>query len=198
LPAAIKAQPLVIGYTLVVAGNDGRATALDKRTGTEQWSFATGGEILWRPAWSGDMLVIGSGDGQVYALSDAGKLQWKYNAGAPVYGWPLIAGGTVYIGDNGGRLHALDVKDGARRWTFERADFTIESQPAVWGDLIVCGAWDGYLYALNSTDGKLRWKAYGPAASEKKSRYYAPADCGPVVINDTLFVCDRGYELGTF
>ncbi|MBP7747652.1 MAG: PQQ-binding-like beta-propeller repeat protein [Phycisphaerae bacterium] len=198
LPAAIKAQPLVIGDTLVIAGNDGRVTALDKRTGTEQWSFTTGGEILGRPAWSGAAIVFGSGDGQVYAVSDAGKLQWKFEAGAPVYGWPLIAGGSVYIGDNGGRLHALDVSDGTRRWTFERADFTIESQPAVWGDLIVCGAWDGYLYALNGADGKLRWKAYGPAASEKKSRYYAPADCGPVVINETLFVCDRGYELGTF
>ena len=199
LPAAIKAAPVVAGDQLIVAGNDGLVSALDRRDGAPRWTFATGGEILGTPAWSNQTLVFGSGDGKVYALDAGGQQRWAFDAGLPVYGWPLIADGVVYIGDNGGRMYALSLADGSLRWKYERADFSIESQPALWNDLLVFGAWDGYLYALDRADGQLRWKSFGPKSSEGGSaRYYAPADCGPLPLADTLFVCDRGYQLGAY
>jgi len=136
----------------------------------------------------------------VYALDgSSGDRRWTFEAGPAVYGSPLVADGTVFIGDNGGRLHALNLVDGKSRWTFDRADYSIEEQPAVWQDLVVFGAWDGYLYAVARTDGQLRWKSYGPKSSETKgNRYFAPADCGPIVIDDSLFLCDRGYMLGAY
>jgi outer membrane protein assembly factor BamB len=205
--AAVKAGPVVAGDKLIVARTDGAVLALDPTTGDELWSFATGGEILGTPAWTGAALVFGSGDGKVYALDERGELLWSSNAGMPVYGSPLIHGETVYIGDNGGRMHALDVESGKPCWTFERADYAIECRPCVWGDLLVFGAWDGYLYALRRSDGTLAWKAWGPKSSDgQAARYYAPADCGPATlggtdvapVTDTLFVCDRGYILGTY
>lgn len=198
-PAAVKAGPVVADSMLIVARTDGVVTALDRSTGRELWSFTTGGEILGTPERSGQAIVFGSGDGRVYALDDAGAALWTFDAGLPVYGWPLIDGETVYIGDNGGRMHALDLQTGVKRWTFSRADYSIECQPCRWGDLVVFGAWDGYLYALRPADGRLEWKVFGPKASDgKASRYYAPADCGPAAVGDTLFVCDRGYLLGRF
>jgi outer membrane protein assembly factor BamB len=198
-PAAIKAGPVVVGDLLIVARNDGVVTALDRHSGRERWRFNTGGEILGTPACSGELLVFGSGDGKVYALNRDGKRRWAFDAGLPVYGWPLIAGDTVFIGDNGGRMYALKLADGKPRWTFARADYGIESRPVLWDDLVVFGAWDGYLYAVGRDDGKLRWKVWGPKSSEgKAARYYAPADCGPVVVGDNLFVCDRGYQLGMY
>lgn len=69
----------------------------------------------------------------------------------------------------------------------------------MWNDAIVFGAWDGNLYAVNREDGTLKWKTWGPKSSEGKTqRYFAPADCGPVLRGDALFVCDRGYDLGVF
>jgi len=199
LPAAVKAGPVVANDLLVVAGTDGRIVALDKRKGTERWTFVTGGEVLATPALTGELMVFGSGDGTVYALDLRGHLRWKREAGVPVYGAPAIADDTVYIGDNGGRLHALALADGQPRWVFDRADYSIECKPAIWGDLIVFGAWDGQMYAVTRSDGQLRWKTAGPKSSTMNgNRYYAPADCGPVVIDDTLFVCDRGYELGAY
>jgi outer membrane protein assembly factor BamB len=199
LPAAVKAGTVVAGDKLIVPRTDGIITALDRSTGTASWEFKTGGEILGTPAWSGQVLVFGSGDAKVYALDGSGKALWTFDAGLPVYGAPLIDGETVYIGDNGGRMHALDLKTGAERWTFSRADYSIECQPHRWGDLIVFGAWDGYLYALRPGDGELQWKVLGPKASDgKSSQYYAPADCGPATVGDTLFACDRGYFLGRF
>lgn len=197
--AAIKAAPLIIDDKLVVADTGGTVTALNRKDGSRLWTFATGGEILGTPAWSGKLLVFGSGDGKVYALDQHGKAVWTFSAGLPVYGPPLIDNDTVYVGDNGGRLHALDLNTGNPSWTFSRADYSIESKPCAWGDLIVFGAWDGYLYAVERGNGKLVWKAWGPKSSDGKSaRYYAPADCGPAVIGDTLFVCDRGYVLGAY
>ena len=229
LPAAVKAGPLVADERVYVARTDGVLSALDRRTGETVWEYATGGEILGTPAWSEEpdsgrrLLVFGSGDGKVYALDDSGRALWTFDAAVPVYGAPLVADGTVYIGDNGGRMHALDVLSGRRRWTFERADYAIECRPCVWGELLVFGAWDGYLYALHTGDGRPAWKVWGPKSSAGgAARYYAPADCGPVVLRGTgipparspggsaarpgqsgpaanaLFVCDRGYILATF
>ncbi|MBU0616461.1 MAG: PQQ-binding-like beta-propeller repeat protein, partial [Planctomycetes bacterium] len=198
-PAAVKAGPVVADDKIIVACTDGVVTALERSSGRELWSFTTGGEILGTPAYSRGVVVFGSGDGKVYALDDSGKDLWTFDAGLPVYGAPLIEGEAAYIGDNGGRMHALDLKTGAERWTFSRADYSIECKPCLWDDLVVFGAWDGYLYALRQSDGKLQCKVLGPKASDgKASQYYAPADCGPATVGDTLFVCDRGYFLGTF
>ncbi len=198
-PAAIKAGPVVADDQVFVAGTDGVVRALDTTLTQTLWQFETGGEILGTPAWSDELLVFGSGDGKIYAVDSSGKEVWQHEVGLPVYGWPLITGGTVYIGDNGGRMHALDLQTGAPRWTFARADYAIESQPCLWGGQLVFGAWDGYLYALDTASGKLAWKTWGPKSSAGvAARYYAPADCGPIAIDDHLFVCDRGYVLGQY
>ncbi len=198
-PAAFKAGPVMAGRRLVLAGNDGMVTAVDPRTGETAWQFATGAEILGTPAYAGQTLVVGSGDGKVYGLSHTGQKRWAQAVGAPVYGGVLIQDGVAYVGDNGGRLHALAISDGSPRWTFSQADFSIESQPTAWRDAVVFGAWDGYLYAVNKADGSLKWKTPGPKSSEgKAARYYAPADCGPIVVDRALWVCDRGYELGAY
>ena len=199
LPASVKAGPAVTADALIVAGTDGTVRALDKDTGKEKWVFATGGEIIATPAVNKERIIFPSGDGKVYAIDHNGSKIWSFDAHTPVYGIPLIHNQTVYVGDNSGRLHALDILTGKSRWTFERADFTIESKPYFWKNMIVFGAWDGYVYAVNATDGKLAWKTLGPKSSEKKAlRYYAPADCGFVAIKDHLFVCDRGYWLGIY
>jgi outer membrane protein assembly factor BamB/predicted phosphohydrolase len=198
---AIKAAPVLVGDALLIATTGGELHAVrrDPQDPRELWTVATGGEILGTPARSDEAIVFGSGDGKVYAVDHAGATLWTYDAGRPVYGAPLIDDGAVYVGDNGGRLRCLDVADGRPRWVFARADYAIECKPCAWGDLIVFGAWDGYLYALNRDDGTLAWKTLGPKSSDgAAARYYAPADCGPVALGDTLFVCDRGYVLATY
>ena len=199
LPAAVKAAPVVIDDKLIIAGTDGLVRALDRHTSAALWTFATGAEILGAPAWSGELLVLGAGDGGVYALDADGENHWRYAADFPVYGWPLIDGEVVYVGDNSGRLHAINLADGTRRWLFERADFAIEAQPCIFGEQVVVGAWDGHVYAVNRADGTLAWKSLGPKASEGSGiTYYGPADCGPVAIGERLLVCDRGYCLGAY
>ena len=197
-PAAIKAGLVIVDDDVIVAMTDGTVVALSRSRGTVTWKLQLPAEVLGAPASSGDMLVLGAGDGKVYGIT-RGRKHWTFDAEVPVYGVPLIDGDTVFVGDNGGRMHALDLDTGHERWVFERADYSIECRPCLWGDLLVFGAWDGYLYALNRSDGALAWKAFGPKSSDKNgNRYYAPADCGPVVLGDRLLVCDRGYALGSY
>jgi outer membrane protein assembly factor BamB len=199
LPASMKAKPLIIGDRVVLARTDGVVSAHDRRTGGELWSFKTGGEILGTPLESERRIVFGSGDGNVYALDFDGHQLWSRAVGQPVYAEPVAGRELIYVGDNGGRLHALDPDSGNPRWTFRRADYSIEARACLWKDMVIFGAWDGYLYALDTKTGEQRWKVLGPKASEGKGiRYYAPADCGPIAIHNTLFACDRGYYLGTF
>ncbi len=199
LPAAVKAAPVVIDDQLVLARTDGIVTAVNRQTGQLRWEFKTGGEILGTPAWSGMNLVFGSGDGKVYSLDRDGKMQWSFQSRLPVYGTPLLDNDRAYIGDNGGRLLALQLESGSPVWTFSRADYSIECRPCLWNDLLIFGAWDGYLYAVDRHTGQLKWKVYGPKSSDgQASRYYAPADVAPVMFGDSLWVCDRGYLLGTY
>ncbi len=199
VPAGIKAAPLVVGDTLYVAGTDGVVYAFDRASGAPRWTFSTKGEILGGPAWTGRLLVFGSGDGHVYGLQPNGEQAWKTAIGTAVYSPPALYADVAYIGDNEGRLHAIDVKHGTLLWTFRRAGFAIESQPTVTDALVIFGAWDGHLYAVHRATGELAWKTLGPKSSEGgAARYYAPADCGPLVANETLLVCDRGYYLGSY
>lgn len=212
LGSAVKAAPVIVDDKIVIAQTDGTLAAYERAAMTTAadtnrdgappepaWTFTTGGEILGTPTWTGERLIFGAGDGLTRALDGDGKCVWTHASDVPVYGWPATADNTVYIGDNHGRLYALDIATGEARWTYSRADYAIESWPQVWGDVVVFGAWDGYLYALDRATGKVAWKTWGPKSSEgRAARYYAPADCGPIAIDDTLFVCDRGYVLGRY
>jgi len=65
--------------------------------------------------------------------------------------------------------------------------------------MLLAGAWDGQVYAVRAKDGALAWKAWCPSwHANLKSRYYAPADTTPVVIDNHLLLTDRGYNLGRY
>ncbi len=198
-PAAFRAAPVRWGDLLVVAGNDGLVRALDARSGADRWTHSSGAEVLATPAVAGELLLVVDGAGQATALDRHGEVAWRQDLGYPAYAPPLVADGRAYLSDASGGVTAVRLSDGARRWRFERAAFAIEQRPTVWGDLLVFGAWDGFLYALRRADGTLAWKVPGPKSGEGgAARYYAPADCSPVVVGDALLVCDRGYYLGRY
>jgi outer membrane protein assembly factor BamB len=111
----------------------------------------------------------------------------------------------VYFGDSAGRLRAIEIgADGGRGstrilWTSPPVGMAIESAPARLGDLLIVGAWDGNVHAFDATSGEPRWSRPGPRSSEGgAARYYAPADCAPVVVRDRVYVCDRGYQVAWY
>jgi len=182
-----------------VFAGDGAGTmhALRLADGAPLWTFATGGEILSRPAVAGELVVFGSGDGHVYALEAAtGKERWKFAAEAASYASPAVAGGRVVVATNAGRVVALDASTGAVQWTNTSAEYSVESAVHVSGGSVFAGAWDQHVHAMALADGKALWKCQGAgAAVEKAKKYYSPADCGPVACGGRVYAADRKYML---
>ncbi|MBM3500510.1 MAG: hypothetical protein FJX74_17770, partial [Armatimonadetes bacterium] len=58
------------------------------------------------------------------------------------------------------------------------------------------GAWDTFVYALDVNSGEVRWRSPASGTLEGGAKqYYSPADCGPVVCGERLYIADRKYHL---
>lgn len=125
-------------------------TALDVATGKELWHFTTNGPVRLAPvAWQ-DLVIFGSDDGCVYAVSaETGTLRWKYQAVPskrlilgnrrlisvwPVRGGPVIEDNTLYFAAGvwpfeGVFIYALDAETGAVKWVNDRLGFIYGQHP---------------------------------------------------------------------
>jgi outer membrane protein assembly factor BamB len=61
-------SPAIAGDVVYAGDGAGRVNAFDRRTGSPLWSFRTGSQVYGSPVPSGDLVVVGSTDGSVYAL----------------------------------------------------------------------------------------------------------------------------------
>jgi outer membrane protein assembly factor BamB len=68
-PYQTGSAAVVYGEEVIIGGRDGDITAYDRRTGRYLWSFRTGLWIQSTPKILGDVLVVGSNDGWVYAIN---------------------------------------------------------------------------------------------------------------------------------
>jgi outer membrane protein assembly factor BamB len=140
-------------------------------SGTVAWTFRAGGAVRSSPVVSGDLVLVGSGDGLLHAVDRAtGAERWRFDAGSPVTSSPAVHRGHVYVGDRANRLHAVDLSTGALRWHVETGvdlpwpwghegwDY-FTSSPAVVGDLVIVGSGDGGIYAFDGRSGDERWRA---------------------------------------
>ena len=75
------------------------------------WEFATGGRVDSSPVIAGDVVYVGSNDGNLYALNLAdGTLLWKFTAGGHIVASPAISGKRLVIGSRDGVLYCLRSK----------------------------------------------------------------------------------------
>ena len=183
--ANVISTPAVMQNRLVVFGNqNGLVEALDLNTGKRKWTFQTGGPVFSSPATASGLVVLGSADGYVYALSESGKLRWKFKTQAAVLGAPLIAGEKVYIGGSDGAYRCLDLKNGNEVWRFEGLGGPVVSKPVLHKNLLLFGAWDRYLYAYDIQKKQLAWKWSNGSSVIN----FSPAACIPIVHGGLVYV----------
>jgi outer membrane protein assembly factor BamB len=181
--SAIASSPAVGHGAVFFTSRSGRIYAVDAVTGRLRWFRATdsllpfpwghesGDHYISSPVLAGEMVIVGAGDGGVYALAPAtGRVLWRGWTGGRVRSSPAVAGDRVYAGSADGSLYCFDLKTGARRWRFDTdgahlnsGDFgfdrrTIQSSPSVSGNIVFFGARDGFLYAVSADSGRLRWR----------------------------------------
>ncbi|MFW5939146.1 MAG: PQQ-binding-like beta-propeller repeat protein [Halolamina sp.] len=185
--AAGTATPLIDGDTVYAV--DDEATALDARTGEEQWATDLPETADTTPALTDDGLLVAAED-QLLALDrDDGEEQWGIDLARPVDGAltapPDPGVVTVPLGSRRGAdgLVAYDVETGDRLWS----EGTLSPRPTaiVDGAVFVTGYQQdgdtGVLRRLSAADGERDWAVEldGP-------------DTPPVVADVGLLVADGG------
>ena len=188
--ARIASSPAVADGLVFFTSYDSKVHAVDAATGKSRWEFQTGGErrftakglhgslpagesmpdpfdmFLSSPAVSGGSVVVGSGDGNVYAFdAKSGAVRWKFQTGDVVHASPAIADGVVFIGSWDSYFYALDATTGAEKWRFKTGEDSvnhnqvgIQSSAAVANGVVYFGCRDSNLYALDAATGTEKWK----------------------------------------
>jgi len=132
------------------------------------------------PARYAGRLLVGSADGKLHAVSDAGTKLWAFQTGGRVCSCPTPTGDEVYFGSDDGKLYKVDVDSGILIWEFATGD-KVRSAPALAGGRVYAASWDGYLYAVDAESGLAAWKA--PLAKYTRS--------SPVVRGDRVYIGDE-------
>ena len=178
--------------TIYVGSLDHKIYAISA-DGSQQWVWATAGEVNSSPAIGPDGTVyLGSNDCKLYALfsNSAGLANsswpmfhrdlkhqsrmfdylicWTFATSGFMRSSPAIGpDGTIYVGSNDKKVYALR-PNGTDKW---RTPFTtrgeVESSPAVGSDgTIYVGSYDSNFYAIYP-DGTQKWSQYprGPVHS---------------------------------
>lgn len=129
--------PITAGGLVFHSGSDGTVRSFNAQDGELCWKLYTGGRILFPPTVADGRLLVGSGDGWIYAVeATTGRELWRFRAapaerkiivhGRLVSTWPVGSGvlvheGVVYAAagiasHDGTHVYALDVATGALRW----------------------------------------------------------------------------------
>ncbi|MFG1691749.1 PQQ-binding-like beta-propeller repeat protein [Gemmatimonadota bacterium] len=191
---------VVVDNTVVFGSGDGVVYALNALSGTQLWSFRTGGRIRATPAVDDGVVFIGSTDGIAYALDlRSGQEKWRHEtegAGAvsaemrvdrkSIIASPTVAGQTVYMGSRDGHMYALDQETGGRKWRVAHGGSWAVSSPAVLGQTLYSGTSDGrFVHAVDVATGEEMWRFVGVGYTWSS----------PCVVGDLVYIGDGAGRL---
>jgi outer membrane protein assembly factor BamB len=105
------ASAAVTDKLVIAASRDKLVHALDRATGKEVWSFATGDRIDSSPVVVGKRVFVGSLDSKLYVLDlDKGTELKSFDLRSPIAGSPSVAGDCLVIGATDGTVYCFGSK----------------------------------------------------------------------------------------
>jgi outer membrane protein assembly factor BamB len=181
----VHSSPAVARGLVIAATLGGRIFAVSATTGALRWSKQTGAVLPknispageWdfyasSPVIVGETILIGAGDGNVYALDlTSGAERWRATTGGKVRATPSVKDGLVVVGSWDGRVYAFDLATGKTRWVhqtvgatldLERAGYdrrAIQSTAAIDDGIVFFGSRDDGFYALDFRTGEQKWRS---------------------------------------
>ncbi len=117
------------------------------------------GAVYGQPVIVGDVVLVGSFDGILYALDrETGAVAWEYPVEAPIAGGVTVYDGVAYFGATNHQVYALDLESRELIWeapfaTQER----IWGRPAVDQERVYIGSMDHSVYAIDRQTGREIW-----------------------------------------
>lgn len=153
----IFASVTVYGSRVYFGSTDGNITCVLESTGGKVWAYQTGGPVTGAGAlshlgtigWTSLELLVGSGDGYVYAINaSGGSLNYKLKVGSAVVGI-AAAEGVVAFEAASGLVGGARTYTNLTVWDYYTAA-GLGGAPVILDGTIFVGAEDGYLYAFTA------------------------------------------------
>ena len=156
-------NPAVTSEGIYAAAGDGTITRTDASSGKQIWRINAGERLTGGVGVDRNLLVVGSGKGEVLAFNTNGAALWKAQISSEVLAAPQVADDVVVVRSADGRIFGLDAKDGRRKWYYQRATpaLTVRSPAGITiaRGVVYAGFAGGKLVAINLDSGALRWEA---------------------------------------
>ena len=165
-----KAADLRLGLGIAIdknrvyaAGHKGDVVAFDLNKGRVQWRTRLKAPLSGGTSAAGDLLLIGSSDGRLFALNALdGKLRWNVRINGEVLAPPAISERLIALRTGDGKLRGLSPVDGHELWSTEqqvpRLSLRGTSRPVIVGSVVICGFDNGKVVAVSGSDGSVQWE----------------------------------------
>ena len=153
--ATIYGTPVIFEDRLYVGGYDGYVyvLTLDGELLLEE-RIGDGDHIVGGPYVAGGNLLIGSSDGNLYALSSEDLTEkWVFSTGNKVWSTPVVDNGIVYFGSQDHVFYAINLNTGNKIWDF-RVGGAITSTAVLFDGRVYIGSFDGIFYSIDGLTGK--------------------------------------------
>ena len=111
-----------------------------------------------------ETIVVGSSDGNLYALDANGVEQWRFETGNKIWSTPVVYEDVVYFGSLDQNVYAVALKDmstyraGDEVWRFE-TEGAVAATPLIVNGRVYIGSFDRKFYALDASTGSEAWAA---------------------------------------
>ena len=150
------------GFIYAASGN-GDIAKVEANKGKQVWKINAGEPLTGGVGFGNQLVLVGTPKGYVLAYNLDGKLLWKSKVSSEVLSAPQVDQDVVVVRCGDSRIFGLNVKDGARKWVYERATptLTLRSSAGVTiaDGAVYAGFAGGKLVALKAEDGKTLWEA---------------------------------------
>ena len=157
--AGIRSSPGIRAGRIFFGDDFGFIYGVDAANGKEVWKHETegGAEIISSPNFVGDVMLIGSYDGNLYAMDmKAGTKRWSFLTGAPLHCTPAVTSGKTFVAGCDEILRVIDLANGKEISQMELGVNTAAS-PAVSGDMLYVGTFGSQVVAIDWKKGETKW-----------------------------------------
>ena len=103
-------RPVLAGDYLYTSAGNGTISKIEVLTGKAAWQVKSPSDISSGPGSDGNVVVVGSTKGLVYAYDSTGQKIWEEKVGGEVLTEPLVLGGVAVIRTIDNRFIGLDAK----------------------------------------------------------------------------------------
>jgi outer membrane protein assembly factor BamB len=153
--------PAVSGSTVYAASAAGQIIGLDALTGKAVVRIGSGRRLAGGVGASDALVLVGTSRGEVLAFDTGGQPLWTAQLSGEVLVPPEIDGSVVVVRSGNGRIYGLDVRDGGRRWVYQRTAPALSlrhySSMTVERGTVFAGLPGGRLVSLSAATGTVAW-----------------------------------------